>query len=381
MRLKWLDGIKGLACFAVLWHHFLLAFYPGQYNGSMQPGIIDYVNNPLSFIVNGNFMVTLFMVASGVVAGFIYLRKRDIKAVIGVLPKRYIRLVIPTILIAVLVVIFTNCGVFCNLPVSLMTNSAYLASWYTTKVSLLDALKSVLYSVWISTDTTISGIFWVFPYFLWGYILSVVLCVFAWKDTKGIIFFYVVAAIFTMYLNVYFGAFVCGVLIAYLFMQYGLADKKGIIKKIVAVILVVLGLYFGGYPSFVPATRYYGFLPDVSAFVSCNYAFWHVLGAVFLITGIWLSDFLQKIFELKFFTKLGEISYEVFLIHMLVLCTASCAVFSMIFTSTGKYNLAALLSFVITNVLVYILACAYHFLCGKLYFSKASKKKEKVDGK
>ena len=67
MRIKWLDGLKGLACFAVLWHHFILGFLPGQYNGAMgRIGAIDPVRSPLSFIVNGNFMVALFMLASGI---------------------------------------------------------------------------------------------------------------------------------------------------------------------------------------------------------------------------------------------------------------------------------------------------------------------------
>lgn len=35
-RLRWLDGLRGIACLGVFTHHFILTFFPAMYYGDSQ---------------------------------------------------------------------------------------------------------------------------------------------------------------------------------------------------------------------------------------------------------------------------------------------------------------------------------------------------------
>ena len=69
-KLYYVDGLKGIACFAVFIHHFLLAFYPRCYFGKMvvghMEGNIEEVisQSPFSVMIVGNFMVCIFLLVS-----------------------------------------------------------------------------------------------------------------------------------------------------------------------------------------------------------------------------------------------------------------------------------------------------------------------------
>lgn len=62
-RIKWLDGLKGLAAIGVMTHHFLLAFLQSTYSGEEVTAHISpefehwFAQTPLSVFVNGNFLV------------------------------------------------------------------------------------------------------------------------------------------------------------------------------------------------------------------------------------------------------------------------------------------------------------------------------------
>ncbi len=72
-RIKWLDGIKGIAAIGVFTHHFLLDFLQSTYSGSRVSAHISaeleygFAQSPLSVLVNGNFWVCMFCLISGII--------------------------------------------------------------------------------------------------------------------------------------------------------------------------------------------------------------------------------------------------------------------------------------------------------------------------
>lgn len=361
MRIKWLDGLKGLACFAVLWHHFMLAFVPGQYNGTIGRWHgFDLVQNPLTFIVNGNFMVCLFMILSGMAAAISIMNMNDKDKLADIFKKRYPRLMLPVLPIAIITWIFSRFGLFLSTDVAAYTQSGYMLSWYSEPVSLFAALRSALLTSWYSTDVTVSGVFWVLPYFMWGFVFACILSIVAWKRNNKTIIFYLIAMILTGLANSYFMAFVLGVIIVFIREQYALINSESRICKIVGILLLVIGLILGGYPSGVTPTNFYGLFPSVEGIGLTNFSFYHVIGAALVIYSIYDLKWIQKLFELKIFQLCGRISYEVFLVHMLIMCSVSCMVYKLMFVSANAgYMLSVVVTFVITNIVVFVVASLY----------------------
>ena len=100
-RLTWIDGLRGLACILIFTHHFLVSFFPSSYNGDpntsrMIYGLdVKWANSPLSFIICGNFRVSVFCLVSGLVLGYQIYRAKTTNEVSSMVLKRYPRLCFP----------------------------------------------------------------------------------------------------------------------------------------------------------------------------------------------------------------------------------------------------------------------------------------------
>ena len=102
-RIKWLDGLKGLACLLVFVHHFLLSFFSAAYFGveshTRLHGYDTYLASaPIGVFANGNFQVCIFLLIAAFLPAkrIMECRKEDLQDVAGrMLLKRYPRLMIP----------------------------------------------------------------------------------------------------------------------------------------------------------------------------------------------------------------------------------------------------------------------------------------------
>ena len=83
-KIKYLDGLRGLAAFVVVFHHFILAFYPALFFGDnatphLRAGLEAFVSGtPINLLYNGNFAVSIFFVLSGYVLSYkFFVRKKS----------------------------------------------------------------------------------------------------------------------------------------------------------------------------------------------------------------------------------------------------------------------------------------------------------------
>lgn len=117
-RIKWLDGLKGLACLAVFAHHFFLAFLPAAFYGDAGMSHTDngwdimLAQSPIGVVINGNFMVAIFCLVSGMVLSMQVMKLEDKKQISAIIVKRYPRLMLPIILMAISVYIMQSFGYF-----------------------------------------------------------------------------------------------------------------------------------------------------------------------------------------------------------------------------------------------------------------------------
>ena len=92
-KLKFLDGVRGLAALIVVIHHYILAFFPAMFFGNSKinhfAGEHEYSTSPLQLFYNGSFAVCIFFVLSGFVLSIKYLQTQDNKLLGEYALKRY----------------------------------------------------------------------------------------------------------------------------------------------------------------------------------------------------------------------------------------------------------------------------------------------------
>lgn len=100
-RLEFLDGLRGVLCLAVVFHHFLCGYEPCTIFGESPEWISEPISchgqSPVVFLqpfINGRFAVTVFYVLSGAVLSHSLFSADESKWRIAVV-KRYFRLALP----------------------------------------------------------------------------------------------------------------------------------------------------------------------------------------------------------------------------------------------------------------------------------------------
>jgi len=99
-KIFYLDGIRGVAAFMVVIHHFLLAFYPSYYTLDKQASHINNLDvqfgmSLFSVLANGDFCVCIFFVLSGYVLSRKYFLTNQLDVLISGAQRRFVRLYIP----------------------------------------------------------------------------------------------------------------------------------------------------------------------------------------------------------------------------------------------------------------------------------------------
>ena len=107
-RILWIDGLRGIACLCIFFHHWLSAFFYAAIVGEIQyvhtSNLMDmkFSRSPLSFWANGNFMVCIFCMVTGLVLT-LQIMQVDHKHTAKVLIKRYFRLALPLFVVSAVV--------------------------------------------------------------------------------------------------------------------------------------------------------------------------------------------------------------------------------------------------------------------------------------
>lgn len=169
-RVKWMDGLKGIACVCIFVHHFLLQYFPSTFSG--EPGTGAFLSQlPFAFLINGNFFVFLFLVISG------YLMAKKVMnmapASFGVYwIKRYINLCTPLLINDTILWALYFFGVKLTYA-DLGTNPSF---WLVIKSAMIRTL-------WLG-DMQFVGAYWMLNYIFMGGLFVAVLASITWSGRK-----------------------------------------------------------------------------------------------------------------------------------------------------------------------------------------------------
>lgn len=391
-RITWIDGLRGVASLFIVFHHFIMGYYPAAYEGvtgvpHLRQGMeAAFSQSPLGFFVTGDFWITVFYLISGFVIAYQVFRMKDEKQFSRSLLKRYPRLMLPVFVLSAIVYIMLHLNLFYNGPASLLSGSEWLAQFYQNKTTLFDLFFSSIVDTWlVGMSTLYSNAFWMLAELFAGSFMAYILAAMGKGMNRKMLYVYICAALLYLSTNSRLTDFALGVLAAYIVEQFGERIKSH--KKVcvcAGIFMLAAAVVLGAYPVGHEPDNAYRILNHLPERFNPVY-FYHILAAVLLIMGIWLLEPLGKFFSKKPVLFLGEISYSIYLVHIPVIYSLSAWLLVKIMAKTRNYNLSAGLSFAISLPVMILLAWLfYRFVeknCTKLINRTVDKLTEEEKGK
>lgn len=351
MRIRWIDGLKGIASLMIVLHHFILAFMPALYYGStIQSNIFKsegaLADSPFMFVIGGHFLVSLFLMLSGLVLSLQVYRTNTIKELLVNILKRYIRLAIPVFIVSVIVYGMLRYGLFSNNALAEVTGSPWLSLYYQAPLSLKSVFETSFYTVWFIGNDSFSTAFWMLTHLFFGSLMTYFIVFIVRKFEKNLQLFIIFVIIVTsIYFKSYMVNFGFGILLAW-FIKHSPQTSN---KKMLSIALLVIGLIFAGFPQGVLPTNFYRFF-ILSEFNSSFSILIHSIGAFLIVFGILLFNPRTSLFDDKLSQYLGKISYSIYLVHIPILFSIS----SFLFLKLKPYGLIYPLNMLVTLLITLI---------------------------
>lgn len=349
-KIKYLDGLRGLAAFIVVIDHFMLAFYPALFDGltkSMHSSkaIEAYLpKTPLNILYDGNLSVCIFFILSGYVLTYKFFLTYNNDYIVSGASKRYIRLMVPILFTMFVAYIFMRLSLFNNTYVAKTTLSAnsYSECWNFSP-SFFAMLKQAMYGVFIKNQYSYYASLWTMTYeFLGSFLVYGIASTFG-RLRKRYIFYIVIAVLF---IKTYYLAFILGMILSDLYNSNEYI--KNLKSKFMAAVFLVVGIFLGSFPLVSTSGTFYQFM---NVKFTESYIFYHILGAFFIMLALLNSQKLKNLFSTKLFYFLGKISFPMYLSHLIVLCSFSGFVF-MKLVKFLNYHVAVMITFALTIPLI-----------------------------
>ncbi|MWC30718.1 acyltransferase family protein [Paenibacillus sp. MMS18-CY102] len=355
-KIKYLDGLRGLAALIVVLSHFVVAFYPAMYNGAREQVHtasaieLSITKSPLNLLYNGNFAVCIFFVLSGFVLSYKFFQTKDNEVLVESAVKRYFRLMIPVLASIALVVILSKLALFYNNEASVTSFSTWwLGSFWNFDMTLGHVINNAFYGVFFNSNADYNTVLWTMTYEMYGSLLVFGLAAIFGRVKKRYLFY--IAAILLLF-KTYYVAFVLGMMISDFHNNNGF--KHAFFRNpFVNVVLACVGLFLGSYPSgSIVKGSVYGF---IEANAIEDIVLYHIAGAFLILVALLNTTKIQHLLSTRLFVFLGKISFSLYLIHVIVIGSLTSFVFIHMAGYVG-YSTAVFLSGLLTLPIMLIIS-------------------------
>lgn len=314
-----LDGLRGVAALIVVVHHYALMLYPSMVfndiNRIKSPLDTLVATTPLNLLIGGHFAVCLFFVLSAYVLTRKHVGKKNGLSLISSIFKRYPRLGIPifaSVMLSFIALWLNNFITTGNYKILLSGSlDIYYHIWISFKSAWTEATTGAL----LHGSNTFNGALWTINIEFYGsigvFIYMFLFDPLAWRKRLVL---YAIAAFLTW--KTYYLAFVMGLVLSEIQTYQPQWIKWIGERKSVIGVMLVCGLLLGSIPIHFEAWQ-------GTMYAILNHATWpqgyHLLGAFIIVLTVMASSHLQHIFSLPFSKFLGDISFSMYLIHVIIL--------------------------------------------------------------
>ncbi|MGK9254022.1 acyltransferase family protein [Paenibacillus humicus] len=362
----YLDGIRGLAAFAVVVSHYIQVFYPAALNGKPQQAHFKwdvwYGHSPVNLFFNGQFAVCLFFVLSGYVLSVKMVEKEMdsdtyLKMLQSSAVRRYIRLAVPAAVSVLLVYVALIMNAFHLQEIGGTTWTDMKKNYYALDTNPYTVMKAAIFDPFFRFEAhPYNPVLWTMSYELAGsFLIFSFLALFGRLRKRWIVY----AVLSIALIQTYFVAFLWGMLLA------DLLKHKWVQTKIAPVLGLLLGIYLGSAP-YTPlmGTMYEPIeigIKYINEWIQFNIdprLLARTLGSVLILFALLRLKVLQHLFGWGKLAYLGKVSFSLYLIHFTFLNTFSAFMFSKVIHHFS-YNLAYAITFTVSMVPLFILSHYY----------------------
>lgn len=319
------DGLRGLAALSVTITHFVAAFLPSLlfYNyGALfprpvEPGpLTDALGSPVfTLFYNGHFPVLIFFVLSGYVLTLPWFERTDAAPVLQRrLWSRYLRLNLPIMAAIALAWLAYSTGLMHTGQAAHLSGSTnWLASFYPSGLTGFAALKEALFGSIVLGNASFLPPLWTLKIEFIGSIY--ILLFFLAKPARHLLLPMALACLLLHAIHAEQSIY-------YIALFAGAVLHRVRLTRSGQFAIFAVGLYFGAYQHF---RAMYGFLPDPRIWDVKS--FYNAIGAACVCAAV-LSGWGQGLLNRPLVQFLGRISFSIYLLHFLVLCSLSAAFYA-----------------------------------------------------
>ncbi|ERI07808.1 acyltransferase family protein [Aneurinibacillus aneurinilyticus] len=369
-KINYLDGLRGLAALIVVFSHYVRGFYPGVYENNpkkvhLQPEIEYYFSQfPFSMFYAGNYAVCIFFILSGYVLSYKFFKYNGEFTLIPAIVKRYFRLVIPIFFVLIMSYVFVEMEFYFNKEVSDITlSSRWLALLWQIEPNFWDVINQTIYGVFIFGKESYNAVLWTLKYEFYGSILVFSILAFLGHSNKRFFLYLILGIVF---IKTYYIAFILGVFLSDVYnskTDYNFKKFFIIKSKSILCFMFLLSIFFGTYDE--KRSNIHQYLKwGLFDYLGINQAiFFHIIAAFLIMVMILNSKILQKTFESTPFKFLGQLSYSIYLLHLIFLGSLSCYLFKLFYKFGISYNISFLYSFILSfTALIFISYLMYKYV-------------------
>lgn len=370
-RIDYLDGLRGIAALIVVIFHLLTDFYP-----AIIVPVLTLVhttdfemylrNTPLNILFDGPFAVCIFFVLSGYVLTYKFFQKGDNDIIISAASRRYLRLVVLVLFSILFAYIILSLNLFFNHQAYIITGSDFLNGFYSFEPNIVEAIRQALWGVFFDDSHTYNAVLWTMKTEFFGSMLVFAMAILFGKTQLRFVA-YIVAIMF--FINNYLFAFIIGMIIAD-FYNSKTTEKYRLKDDLPAFFLFIIGIVVGCYDDDYQ-NPIYTFLSF--SFITSTELFYHILGAAIILLAILSSSSLKNIFSHKIMKFLGRISFSVYVLHQIIICSFS----SLLFIILIPY-LSYPIAFIIMAISTIVITISLAYLSSRYIDEPATKLSKKI---
>ena len=363
-----LEGLRGIACLAVVIGHFAFVFFP--YLGTIFvpiPGVrpafaferwVSYP--PFTLLFSAEAAVCVFFVMSGYVLTAKFYATGSVGELQSAAAKRYVRLVLPTFASIMLAWGLWKCGAILTRQGLAIGVAGWVPAWYQKPYSFIGALWNGLAGAPLFADTTLNPPAWTIQVELIGSIL--IFAMITLFGRRPILFvgwslFFSNLLGFQLPNVLFYVAFFSGALL-------NLARDWLRSHQIASLVLVGVGLVGVAYNmtptyEFIRAIPLPNLQPIGPDFRPMPRLFWNSFGSIALVAGVIGSHQVESLLGVRPLAFLGKISFSMYLVHMPILMSLALGSVKWGRAAGMSYGAAAGITFVLYLTVVIALSILF----------------------
>ena len=322
MRVRFLNGLRGIASLIVVFDHIAISFFPAavDIDAPAHHSSLEWLveRTPLHLLVAGNFSVCIFFVLSGFVLSTKFFETKKNSVVVAMAIKRYFRLALSILASVLLAYGLIRLHLFKNVELSGQTGSLWLLRFWRTMPSFFGTLYHGLVGVFISGKSDeFNTVLWTMRLELIGsFMVFAVLLAFGKSRFRATL--YILLGI--LLVKSYLVAFLAGVVLSDYYVS---ASGKGTLSRLLSkgwwVLPLVVGLYLGSSPvDSLRSTPFQHLVLPAGLAVAMTM---HIVGAILLVGSLLYAKPIQRLLTRRSMVYLGDLSFGLYLTHIFILGT------------------------------------------------------------